>query len=124
MVSGHVDGKLRLRGRDNLGEARKLVFELQDRSLARFIAPKGSVAVDGVSLTVNHAEGEQFEVVVIPYTLEVTTLGELSNGDEANVEVDMLARYVARLLAGTNEDDSAPDRDQIFLAKLRAAGLA
>jgi riboflavin synthase len=121
IVSGHVDGRLRLRRRDELGEARRLAFGVEDPSLCRFIAPKGSVAIDGVSLTVNHAEGDEFDVVIIPHTLEVTTLGELSVGDAANLEVDMLARYVARLLG---EDAEMKGRDDILLAKLKAAGFA
>jgi riboflavin synthase len=121
IMSGHVDGKLRLRAEEKLGEARRLVFAVEEAALCRFIAPKGSVAVDGVSLTVNQAESDQFDVVVIPHTLEVTTLGQLKVGDQANLEVDMLARYVARLLEFGS--GNAPGRDEILLAKLRAAGF-
>jgi riboflavin synthase len=110
---------LTLRSREELGDARRLVFGVEDDSLGRFIAPKGSVAIDGVSLTVNHAESDHFDVVIIPHTLEVTTLGELRVGDAANLEVDMVARYVARLLG---EMDPA-GRDDILLAKLKAAGF-
>ena len=66
--------------------------------LARFIASKGSVALDGVSLTVNEVRGETFSVLIIPHTLKVTTLHSLAVGDEANLEVDLMARYVARLI--------------------------
>ena len=66
--------------------------------LARFIAPKGSVAVDGVSLTVNEAAGNTFSVLIIPHTLTVTTLGALAAGSEVNLEVDLMARYAARLM--------------------------
>jgi riboflavin synthase len=66
-------------------------------SLSRFIAPKGSVTLDGVSLTVNTVEGDSFSVLIIPHTLKVTTLGALRVGDPVNLEVDMLARYAARL---------------------------
>jgi riboflavin synthase len=66
--------------------------------LARFIAAKGSVALDGVSLTVNEAGGDTFSVLVIPHTLQVTTLGTLAVGDEVNLEIDLMARYAARLL--------------------------
>jgi len=66
--------------------------------LARFIAPKGSVALDGVSLTVNTVEGDMFSVLIIPHTLQVTTLGSLEKGDNVNLEVDTLARYAARLM--------------------------
>lgn len=96
LVSGHVDG---------LGEVLDVRSEAGSwrvrvrvpRELARFIAPKGSVAVDGVSLTVNEVEGEVFGVNVIPHTWTATTLGGLVPGARVNVEVDMLARYVARL---------------------------
>jgi riboflavin synthase len=122
IVSGHVDGRLRLRERETVGEARRLVFAVEDASLARFIAPKGSVCIDGVSLTVNHVDGDSFDVVIIPHTLEVTTLGALEVGDRSNLEVDMLARYVARLLGDSK--DAAKSRDDILLAKLKAAGFA
>jgi riboflavin synthase len=67
--------------------------------LARFIAPKGSVALDGVSLTVNEVGDDTFTVLIIPHTLKVTTLGALAAGDHANLEVDLMARYAARLMA-------------------------
>ena len=69
-------------------------------ALARFIAPKGSVALDGVSLTVNEVEGDTFSVLIIPHTLQVTTLGALRAGDGVNLEVDQMARYAARLMEG------------------------
>ena len=118
IVTGHVDGKLRLRTREHVGDALKLGFEIQDANLARFVAPKGSVAVDGVSLTVNGMQGRQFDVVIIPHTMAVTTLGHLMPGDEANLEVDILARYVAKLLAS-----GAPSEDEGLAAKLRNAGF-
>ena len=66
--------------------------------MSRFIAPKGSVALDGVSLTVNTVEGDTFSVLIIPHTLQVTTLGKLAKGDEVNLEIDTMARYAARLM--------------------------
>jgi riboflavin synthase len=66
--------------------------------LARFIAPKGSVALDGVSLTVNQVAGDRFSVLIIPHTLKVTTLGMLAVGQEVNLEIDLMARYAARLI--------------------------
>jgi riboflavin synthase len=122
IVTGHVDGKVRLRERQPIGEAAKLVFEIEDVALARFVAPKGSVAIDGVSLTVNGAEGAMFDVVIIPHTLAVTALGDLDSGDEANLEVDLLARYVSRLLRGSPGPE-AEDRDAFLLSKLREAGF-
>ena len=96
LVSGHVDGLgevLEVRPEGGSWRVRVRV----PRELARFIAPKGSVAVDGVSLTVNEVEGEVFGVNVIPHTWTATTLGQLRPGARVNIEVDMLARYVARL---------------------------
>ena len=76
-----------------------LRLELRTRhELARFIASKGSVALDGVSLTVNAVAGDTFSVLIIPHTLKVTTLGALALGDEVNLEVDLMARYAARLI--------------------------
>jgi riboflavin synthase len=68
------------------------------RELARFIAPKGSVALDGVSLTVNEVAGDTFSVLIIPHTLKVTTLDRLTVGEEVNLEADLMARYAARLI--------------------------
>lgn len=97
IVSGHVDGVARLVSVDPEGDSKRLVFEAP-AELARFVAPKGSVALDGVSLTVNEVEGARFGVNIIPHTLAVTTLGLIAPGDRVNMEIDMLARYVARLL--------------------------
>jgi riboflavin synthase len=79
------------------GSSRRFLIEVTD-GFDRFVAEKGSVAVDGVSLTVNEVEGSRFGVNLIPHTLSVTTLGRVVSGDRVNLEVDMLARYVARLL--------------------------
>ena len=68
------------------------------RELSKYVARKGSICVDGVSLTVNRVEGETFEVNLIPHTLDVTTLGRLQNGSKVNLEVDLIARYVERML--------------------------
>jgi riboflavin synthase len=97
LVSGHVDGVGRVVARDDLGASIRVVFEAPGE-LARYIARKGSVAVDGVSLTVNAVEGARFEVNLIPHTQSVTTLGRLAPGTPVNLEVDMLARYAERLL--------------------------
>jgi riboflavin synthase len=120
IVTGHVDGKIKLRNRERVGDALKLGFEIQDGDLARYVAPKGSVAVDGVSLTVNGVSGRDFEVVIIPHTLTVTTLGHLMPTDEANLEVDILARYVAQLLPSRGD---GPSEDDALLTKLRNSGF-
>jgi riboflavin synthase len=96
MVSGHVDGIAELLARENLDGMARLVF-LAPAALSRFIAAKGSVALDGVSLTVNEVAGDEFSVLIIPHTLAVTTFGALRPGDPVNLEVDLMARYVARL---------------------------
>jgi riboflavin synthase len=96
LVSGHVDGIAILAKREDLTDSARMTFHAP-QSLMRFIAPKGSVALDGVSLTVNEVAGDTFSVVIIPHTLKVTTLGELRTGARINLEVDQMARYAARL---------------------------
>ena len=96
VVSGHVDGLAGLVSRVADARSERFVFEA-DRSLARFIAPKGSACLDGVSLTVNEVDDNRFSICIIPHTLEVTTLGSLEVGDNVNLEVDLIARYLDRL---------------------------
>ncbi|MBM2577933.1 riboflavin synthase [Jannaschia sp. Os4] len=96
IVSGHVDGVARIVEARPEGDSLRLVFEAPE-ALARFVAPKGSVALNGTSLTVNEVEGERFGVNLIPHTRDVTTWGERGVGDRVNLEIDTLARYVARL---------------------------
>ena len=97
MVSGHVDGVAPLVEAGTEGDSRRLTFEAP-AELARFIAAKGSVTLDGVSLTVNEVEGRRFGVNIIPHTAAVTTLGALEPGDRVNLEIDLVARYLQRLL--------------------------
>jgi riboflavin synthase len=97
IVSGHVDGLATLRVREDLTDMARLTFQAP-APLSRFIAPKGSVALDGISLTVNTVEGNTFSVLIIPHTLSVTTLGTVKGGDSLNLEVDQMARYAARLM--------------------------
>jgi len=97
IVAGHADGLAALVAREDLTDMARLSFRVP-HELARFIASKGSVALDGVSLTVNEVAGDRFSVLIIPHTLAVTTLGALAVGDEVNLEVDLMARYAARLL--------------------------
>ena len=97
MVSGHVDGVAEFLARDDFLDSAALSLRAP-AALARFIAPKGSVALDGISLTVNEVKGDIFSVLIIPHTLKVTTLGSLRPGAKLNLEVDLMARYAARLL--------------------------
>jgi riboflavin synthase len=97
IVAGHVDGLATLAKREDLTDMARLTLR-SPSPLARFIASKGSVALDGVSLTVNEVAGDTFSVLIIPHTLKVTTLGALAAGDEINLEIDLMARYAARLL--------------------------
>ncbi len=101
LVSGHVDGIAELLSREDLPDMARLSLRAPSE-LARFIAPKGSVALDGVSLTVNEVEGDTFSVLLIPHTLKVTTFGSLRPGMRLNLEVDQMARYAARLLDTAN----------------------
>ena len=99
-VTGHVDGVGRVVESREDGRSWRVVFEVPE-PLARYVAPKGSITVEGVSLTVNEVEGARFGVNLIPHTREVTTLGELVEGSPVNLEVDIIARYVERLLAAS-----------------------
>jgi riboflavin synthase len=96
IVSGHVDGVAELIEMYDEGQSTRMRFRAP-RDLAGFIAPKGSVALHGTSLTVNEVEGDVFGVNVIPHTKSVTTWGAMAVGARLNIEIDMLARYVARL---------------------------
>jgi riboflavin synthase len=98
IVAGHADGLATLIAREDLTDMARLGFRVP-AELARFIASKGSVALDGVSLTVNEVADDAFTVLIIPHTLAVTTLGALAAGDTVNLEVDLMARYAARLMA-------------------------
>lgn len=96
LLTGHIDGRARIFSSAQDGDSVRFVLEAP-LDLARFIAPKGALALDGVSLTVNDVEGNRFGVNIIPYTLTHTTWGDRGPGDLVNLEVDILARYVARL---------------------------
>jgi riboflavin synthase len=97
IVAGHADGIASIVVRDDLPDMAR--FELRTtRELARFIAPKGSITLDGVSLTINTVQDVSFSVLIIPHTLKVTTLSGWQTGSEVNIEVDLMARYAARLI--------------------------
>ena len=103
IVSGHVDGRAEILSVKPEGEAVRFTIRAP-HALAKFVAPKGSVALDGTSLTVNAVNGDDFDVLIIKHTLEVTTWGERKAGDLLNFEVDTMARYAARLAEAVKED--------------------
>lgn len=96
-VSGHVDGIARVIDRKREGDSMRYAFEVP-LEYTYFLAPKGSIAIDGISLTINEVEGSRFGVNIIPHTRIVTTIGDCEPGDAVNFEVDMIARYVARIM--------------------------
>lgn len=98
LVTGHVDGVGEVLAFEPAGESRLLRLRVP-KALAKYAARKGSIAVDGVSLTVNRVADDDFEVNLIPHTLDVTTLGRLAAGARVNLEIDLIARYVERMLA-------------------------
>jgi len=106
LVTGHVDGVGTLASRETEGDYLRVAFEVPNR-LAPFLAPKGSITVNGVSLTVNAVAGARFDVMLVPYTLDETTFGQMQTGARVNLEVDILAKYVASLLGKPGVD--APD---------------
>jgi riboflavin synthase len=126
LVSGHVDGVGRVREKVPVGAALKVVFDAP-AELARFIAPKGSICVSGVSLTVNGVAGSTFDVMLIPHTRDKTSLDGLAIGSPVNLEVDILARYVARLLEVGSDNASSTHSpssdDSRLMERLRASGF-
>ncbi|MGW8160934.1 MAG: riboflavin synthase, partial [Desulfobulbales bacterium] len=116
LVSGHVDDLGRLEDRKRVGDFTLFTFSLS-RSLAKYVIEKGSIAINGVSLTVNSCREDRFTVSIIPHTLAVTTLGELNPGDMVNIEVDIIGKYVEKLLM----DKSA---GELSGSKINAAFLA
>jgi len=98
LVSGHVDALGRIEERRPAGDFTLFTFSL-DPKLSRYVIEKGSITINGVSLTVNSCEGNSFSVSIIPHTLAVTTLGELKAGDRVNIEVDIIGKYVEKLLS-------------------------
>ena len=97
IVSGHIDGIAEIKSIEVEGGSHRVVIEAPEH-LAKFIATKGSVALDGISLTVNDVNGRQFDVNIIPHTWSVTSLGQNLVGDKLNIEIDLMARYAARLM--------------------------
>jgi riboflavin synthase len=111
LVSGHVDGTGRLAERHADARSVRMRFEAPP-ALARYIAGKGSICVEGVSLTVNTIDGAMFDVNIVPHTLAVTTLGDLATGDPVNLEVDQVARYLERLMQGGPATRNRPAEDE------------
>ena len=103
LVSGHVDGVGEVVAFNDIGESWRLVVRAP-HALAKYIATKGSITINGVSLTVNHVAGAEFDVNLIPHTLDVTTLNELKTGTKVNLEIDLIARYVERMMQGEKEE--------------------
>ncbi|MFC1748769.1 riboflavin synthase [Pseudomonadota bacterium] len=99
MVSGHVDGVGEIESKETVGESLRFRVRVPD-ALAKYIAVKGSVCIDGISLTVNRVEGAVFDINIIPHTADVTTIGGYQAGRKVNIEVDLVARYLERLLLG------------------------
>ena len=97
LVAGHIDGLAHVVAREDMTDMARITLRAPT-ALARFIAPKGSVTLDGVSLTVNTVEGGTFSVLIIPHTLQVTSFNALKQGEDVNLEIDTMARYAARLM--------------------------
>lgn len=118
LVNGHVDGKARVMARKQRGDSLVFVFEVV-AELGRYIIEKGSVAVNGVSLTVNRCDEKSFDVNIVPHTARWTTIGTWRVGDEVNIEVDIIGKYVERFVRATQEGDppSTGGVDRSFLAK-------
>lgn len=110
IVSGHVDGVGELVASEPEGKSLKLTFAAP-RELARYIAPKGSICIDGTSLTVNTVDGNRFSINIIPHTQEETVIGSYRTGQPVNLEVDIVARYLERLLSGNPDQQSGISRD-------------
>lgn len=119
LVSGHVDGVGKILRRYSEGQSERFQIEAP-QALARYIARKGSICVDGISLTVNQVEGSMFDLNIVPHTLANTTMGDYVDGTAVNLEVDIIARYLERMLQA-GEGDSL---DSITLEKLRQYGFA
>jgi riboflavin synthase len=118
LVNGHVDGKARVMARKQRGDSLVFVFEVV-AELGRYIIEKGSVAVNGVSLTVNRCDEQSFDVNIVPHTARWTTIGTWRVGDEVNIEVDIIGKYVERFVRTMQEGDSPSTGgvDRGFLAK-------
>ena len=120
LVSGHVDGIGEVVSRVPAARSERFVIRAPD-ALAKYIAEKGSICVDGISLTVNAVRGAEFELNIVPHTLQETTMSDFRPGTQVNLEVDIIARYLERLLLGEKAAD--PEAGGISLATLQKAGF-
>jgi riboflavin synthase len=120
IVSGHVDGVGALVSREKMGDAERVVFRAP-KELLRFIAAKGSIAINGISLTVNDVESDMFSVAIIPRTNKETQLGDVPSEGPVNLEIDLLARYVLRLIEAPHERTAA-EKDASLLELLKKNG--
>ena len=115
LVTGHTDGVGALISRHDDARSIRMTFGMP-AALSRYVARKGSICIDGTSLTVNAVQGDSFDVNIIPHTADWTTLGSLQPGDRVNLEVDLLARYAERLLAGGDDGGGAVSRESLAKA--------
>lgn len=116
LVSGHVDGLGSVIHRQEAGRSVQFRIKAPD-ALAKYIAEKGSITVDGVSLTINTIQGAELELNIVPHTLQETTLGQLKSGSAVNLEVDILARYLERLMLGEHASQNSSGLTREFLAQ-------
>ncbi len=105
MVNGHIDGVGKVKSRAKQGESYEFTFSVP-KNLSKYIVEKGSVAIDGVSLTVNAVKGDHFVVNIIPFTQKATTFGQIRKGSSVNIECDIIGKYVEKFLKGKNSGDS------------------
>ncbi len=122
MVSGHIDTVGVVKERRPVGDFTLFSFSLEQK-LVRYVIEKGSIAINGVSLTVNSCDNNSFSVSVIPHTLSITTLGLLRAGEQVNIEVDIIGKYVEKLLAGTTGGDGDGKKSRINSAFLAEHGF-
>ncbi|MEW5009706.1 MAG: riboflavin synthase [Cycloclasticus sp.] len=113
LVSGHVDGVGRLIERKADARSVRFTFAMP-AEIARYVAQKGSICIDGISLTVNTVDDESFSVNIVPHTLEMTTLGDRQEGDSVNLEVDVIARYLERLMIGGKKSEASVDYETLL----------
>ena len=121
-VSGHVDAVAVITGIDGTGRSYELTFDLHE-DIAPYITARGSVAIDGISLTVTEVSDNNFKTVIIPHTYENTTLGSKGIGDSVNIEIDMLARYIVNYLSHQKQGEDPGEKDRILKEKLEKNGF-